>query len=1329
MSTKTDLRQTKFVGPISQLSTTQVTEGDNIVQSINDELTPLLRLSASTPPSLVLNVGGSDLLNAESNRRRAISHIGKTYVTFTSGTITFPAASGGNIVCSPGTSTVLTCPSGQFAAVLVYLNATGNLSTLVGTPGATPSLAISALPPAPNNTLAIGFVVVENVGGTIQNISNSAIRQFSSGSGSSSSGSGTGIGSDLNNLTYKAEFSDTFNDLPSDTASAVDYTAGRTDPATYDIVNGYHRLAFDATRTVTGTGVAMTLNGAPSFTIKTGDILVVGAEARRITSLTSQTVFNVEAAFSVDPSAAACNVSQAVYTKDLNNFAADGLAISATLTSDINEVLVIYEDTQTANDIILDNGVAPHVAFVASSDGVEFSNVSLRPQQASDEASSVNLPTSSNNLFLRFFANKSSGSGFVNILGYRAFFHKDPVFQDGNLLNQALAFTNGDGTEVNCQPPSVVGGKTRLQLSWTYPVGVNPGTANGSIEVYLNGQKIPRFIDATLTPDASYIELDERTIELDTDYSSFAFSLEVIRRVAVVDQSETNTTALSEIQEAAKLQLQSFVDQSKLLTPTSVTGTPAAGTFYSSVLNRKPIVDLTQDLLPRMAIDRQQAQGIYRITNESGPNGEVVFGLVGDKFDQVRMVGGAWAYIANTDGAFPVTGNTADYVEITFYGTGLNFLTFCSNTNTLDLRASVNGGAEGGNLLPTTTPSTILQQRKYSANHVVNAASGLPLGIHTVRIRRNSGTSNFNFNGFEVLNESANVVVTPGSAFVNLKKTSLNSQQVLPFDSGFESGTLGTRGGRVLTYLKADGTIGRAVNPTNTTQQNLTAADHTNEEVARVYNFREFGAGRSDDFSTLVNSSSSRAFTLDDGTTTLAGLNQRAASFGGRPEGVYTSNTVGDFISFTFVGTGLDIDNVNTANPDATYTISVDGTNIGTGLTGSALRSGATIKIVSGLPYGTHTVTITQTGVATSSALLISNFTVYQPKTPELPSGAVALGAYNVMANYIPNSTPGLSTIATGVLRKHASREFVYVNGTGGTSNWNTSLNVPVVIGGVELLSDRQNAYFEYTFFGTGAELRFIGFSNRSANISVSLQNLSSGGNLLALTTANFPTLVSSVYGTGITFNAATGILDQLDTTTTVGAGFSFRNLPLGLYKVRFNNNTAGSFLQVETLDIITPIHSYKAIEGRNFQNASLVGSQGIEDLRNTSMIKGLDQSKNVSQAFGVTLNPTTTSSGSPVPLPDMSVVHYSKTGKVKVSGFATVSGGTLGGFLKVYVNGESTPGPISLFASTTQISLPFEEIVDVQPGPNKIDIYWAVVSAGTITANENRRVLTVEDV
>ncbi len=98
--------------------------------------------------------------------------------------------------------------------------------------------------------------------------------------------------------------------------------------------------------------------------------------------------------------------------------------------------------------------------------------------------------------------------------------HSGPGSSGTDLTLQAFCFADGTGTPVGCSDPTLVGGKTRVVLDVAYSVGVTAGYANGALRVLINGQKIPRYIDATLTPNASYTEVNSTTIDLDTDYSA-----------------------------------------------------------------------------------------------------------------------------------------------------------------------------------------------------------------------------------------------------------------------------------------------------------------------------------------------------------------------------------------------------------------------------------------------------------------------------------------------------------------------------------------------------------------------------------------------------------------------------------------------------------------------------------------------------------------------------------------------------------------------------------------------------------------------------------------
>ena len=72
-------------------------------------------------------------------------------------------------------------------------------------------------------------------------------------------------------------------------------------------------------------------------------------------------------------------------------------------------------------------------------------------------------------------------------------------------------------------------------------------------------------------------------------------------------------------------------------------------------------------------------------------------------------------------------------MEITFFGTGLNMLVLNATNAPRSAFISIDGGAEGADINPLA--SSILVGRNYSPNGVIQATSGLTLGIHTARIR------------------------------------------------------------------------------------------------------------------------------------------------------------------------------------------------------------------------------------------------------------------------------------------------------------------------------------------------------------------------------------------------------------------------------------------------------------------------------------------------------------------------------------------------------------------------------------------------------------------
>lgn len=600
---------------------------------------------------------------------------------------------------------------------------------------------------------------------------------------------------------------------------------------------------------------------------------------------------------------------------------------------------------------------------------------------------------------------------------------------------------------------------------------------------------------------------------------------------------------------------------------------------FTTISGRAKMINLSNDFSVRMGIERIQTQQLVRVNGEIGPANEIVYKPINDKFDQIRFVG-SWTSINNAAGQFcNSTGVGTDFCEISFYGTGLNILAADYDSTGRDARASINGGAEGSNFLATPL-SGVLNGRNYSPNIPVSVVSGLTLGFHTVKIRN---VNWLRISGFEIINSSSTLSIAPGIATSNGLAVSQSVFSSSAYNSGFESGTLGTRGGRVLVYAKQDGTIGKAVTPVDASSLTLTSTNHSNEEVIRNYFYREFGAGRSDDFSALVNGSTARAYTLDDGTTSLMSSGCQAELVSTLD--TLTTNSNGQYHIFTAVCSGLDIIRQDNADGGSdTYTVSIDG---GSALTFDSVGSTTqrVVKIASGLPYGTHTFKILRVSAGTFQ-FGVRNFITYGPKKPTLPTGAIELADYNVMANYAQiSSLSGLTDInkiSAGVLRKASVREFVY------SGTWSYTIDVSGTTSGGLIFGNTASNYAELTFFGTAVDVRL--FMNTSANsYTISIDGVTD------LTGAGYTT--NLVQGsTGLTFVGSTGVLSGTSAANTQVSA-SITNIPLGLHKLRIAFNS-GNQLQIDTVDIVSPIHIHKNNGPFIIGNTLPVGSQGIGDVR-----------------------------------------------------------------------------------------------------------------------------------
>lgn len=187
---KFDIRQSIFYGILQQLIPYLTFQNmETITQSIDSDLTPPLRATASNPASLIVNIGPTVISNAYSGRQRSPAFVNGVIPSLASGTVTFPSTSGGNITTSTGQTAAMTVPSNEYVQVLLSIDYLNNLQVQVGVPAV--SAALAAVPPPNNNYLPYAYVTIFNNAGTIANVAQNTIFQMV-GAEPNASGSGTG---------------------------------------------------------------------------------------------------------------------------------------------------------------------------------------------------------------------------------------------------------------------------------------------------------------------------------------------------------------------------------------------------------------------------------------------------------------------------------------------------------------------------------------------------------------------------------------------------------------------------------------------------------------------------------------------------------------------------------------------------------------------------------------------------------------------------------------------------------------------------------------------------------------------------------------------------------------------------------------------------------------------------------------------------------------------------------------------------------------------------------------------------------------------------------
>jgi hypothetical protein len=185
MPTNFDSRQTINRAVLDQLTQSADQQLDDLLTSINSELTAPLKMVETSTPNRTLNVEAISIQNSATSITRTIQPIGDTLPSFTAGTVALPATSGSNIVVTPGTNILLTISASRFIKALISLDSSGNLVVTLGAEAV--SEAAAAIPTAPTGTLSIGYMVIEtDGGGNVQNVTNADIFQFVGGGGGGS---------------------------------------------------------------------------------------------------------------------------------------------------------------------------------------------------------------------------------------------------------------------------------------------------------------------------------------------------------------------------------------------------------------------------------------------------------------------------------------------------------------------------------------------------------------------------------------------------------------------------------------------------------------------------------------------------------------------------------------------------------------------------------------------------------------------------------------------------------------------------------------------------------------------------------------------------------------------------------------------------------------------------------------------------------------------------------------------------------------------------------------------------------------------------------------
>jgi hypothetical protein len=339
--------------------------------------------------------------------------------------------------------------------------------------------------------------------------------------------------------------------------------------ATYNISTSTYSALCDKTKLISITGNSFVLSATPTgFALAVNNIIWVNSLNRffRVMALGSTTSGTLDVSLGTPVTNAAGMVSQAVWTKDLVNC---GDPVQLTRPRDffpatnVAKVHVDYYDSLVPSDNIPDYTTTARMVCSGTNAGLQsdvtvpsmdtFTPIFTRPVEPNQVLDLPLIPNSpQERCIFVFFPNPNFASvtTTANLVNFEISFYEKTLFSNGGVLASAYCMTDGTGTMNGCVAPTVVGGKTRVTLLWSYLQNLNPGTPHGDIEVEVEGMGVPRFYPGVV--GAYYTEVlgVNNAIDLYGDLSAQSYSVSVKKRQGSMDQSAVNSLRLNSLNTA-----------------------------------------------------------------------------------------------------------------------------------------------------------------------------------------------------------------------------------------------------------------------------------------------------------------------------------------------------------------------------------------------------------------------------------------------------------------------------------------------------------------------------------------------------------------------------------------------------------------------------------------------------------------------------------------------------------------------------------------------------------------------------------------------------------